>query len=56
MKLTNEEKKIKQKLFFKCNEFKPLLTANQYKVYARHIDYVIRKTREDATKRTKEAK
>ena len=43
MKKTIKETEIKQKLFFKCNEFKPLLTAKQYKVYARHIDYVIRK-------------
>jgi len=38
---------IKQKLLFKSTEFKPLLTSKQYKVYTKHIDFVIKSKEEE---------
>ena len=43
---TTKELKIKQKLFFKYKEFKPLLTIKQYKIYVEHIDWLIQQMRE----------
>jgi len=39
--MSNKEIKIKQELFFKSDEFKPLLTKEQYKIYVKHIEFVI---------------
>jgi len=39
---TTEELKIKQMLFLRNKEFSPLLTSEQYKVYVKHIEFVIK--------------
>lgn len=42
-----EEKNVKilQEIFMKCTEFKPLLTPEQYKVYTKHLEYVLDKSK-----------
>ena len=36
-----KEKDILKRMFFKCQEFKPLLNQKQYAVYIKHLKEVI---------------